>query len=196
MSQLSLLEQHYKTWKKKQVRLNTYLMDLEANIQNLENRVSKLEAEMQELITKLNKLNSVDNIEELWIKIRDFAMENRTSQLLNPSKIYRFQIIEINRDYIRIDKLTGKKLTKQMFISVIIMLQKKSNWVRIGSSVTNTKPDTVEGYIKKNFYKGNMNGNMTAPWISAILVRANVGVIFNNKAVGQALSYSGNKLTT
>lgn len=78
-----------------------------------------------------------------------------------------------------------------MFLSVIKMLQEKADWVRIGASVTNTKPDTVEGFLKKNFFKGGMNGNMTAPWISAILARADVGIIFNNKAVGQALRYSG-----
>lgn len=191
MSQLSLLEQYYKTWKKKQFKLNSYLMDLEANIQSLENRISKLEAEMQDLIIKLNESSSVDNLEELWIKIRGFAIENSISQLLNPSKNYKFHIVEVSRDYIRVDKLGRKELTKEMFLSVIIMLQEKADWVRIGASVTNTKPDTVEGFLKKNFFKGGTNGNMTAPWISAILARANVGIIFNNKAVGQALRYSG-----
>ena len=36
-----------------------------------------------------------------------------------------------------------------------------------------------------------MNGKMSASWISAILVKSTVGIIFNNKAIGQAIKHVG-----
>jgi len=32
---------------------------------------------------------------------------------------------------------------------------------------------------------------MSASWVSALLVRSNVGIIFNNKAIGQAIRHVG-----
>jgi hypothetical protein len=78
-----------------------------------------------------------------------------------------------------------------MFLSLYQILEDKRDWVRIGASVKNTKPDTVEGYLKMRFFEGNLNGQMTAPWVSALLTRSDVGIIFNNKSVGQAIKHSG-----
>jgi hypothetical protein len=49
----------------------------------------------------------------------------------------------------------------------------------------------VEGHLKNHFFAGNMSGQMSASWVSAILVRSDIGIIFNNKAVGQAIRYIG-----
>jgi hypothetical protein len=101
--------------------------------------------------------------------------------LLNPSRIYRFKIVEVDDDYIRVDKLGKVKLTKEMFLSVFEFLMEKGDWTRIGASVTK----------KMHFFTGIMDRQMSASWVSAILVRSNVGIIFNNKAVGQAIRYTG-----
>ena len=107
------------------------------------------------------------------------------------SRNFRFKIVEVDDDFIRIDKLGKIRLTKDMFLSVFTLLKEKGDWIRIGASVTNTKPNTVEGHIKTLFFEGNLNGQMSASWVSALLVRSNVGIIFNNKAIGQAIRHVG-----
>ena len=148
MSQLTLLEQYYKIWKKNQYNLKTYLMDLEANHQDLEDRISKLEAQLQDLLIKINEYMATYNVKDNWMKIKSFAINNKISYLLNPSKMYSFHITEIGEEYICVDKLGSKKLEKELFLSVINMLEEKNSWVKIGASVKNTKPDTIEGFIK------------------------------------------------
>jgi hypothetical protein len=190
MNQLAILEEYYLTYKRNnQLDLNKILMNLEINIHEIDKRLSTLEAELQDLKYKFAE-KPVDYQEEIWVKIRGFAIENMTSSLLNPSRNYRFHIVEIGETFIRVDKLGKVRLTRDMFLSVFQMLRNSDSWIRIGASVVNTKPNTVEGYLKSNFFGGNMNAQMTASWISAILVRSKISIIFNNKAIGQAIKYT------
>ncbi|EMR74169.1 hypothetical protein MCGE09_00576 [Thaumarchaeota archaeon SCGC AB-539-E09] len=191
MSKITLLERYYMLWRTEQLDIRTFLMNLESRIQELDERILRLESETLELKELVNKNNSSNNRERIWIKIRGYAIENTTSILLNPSSNFRFKIVEVDDDFIRIDKLGKIRLTKDMFLSVFMLLKEKKDWIRIGASVKNTKPDTVEGHIKSLFFKGDMNGKMSASWISAILVKSTVGIIFNNKAIGQAIKYVG-----
>ena len=191
MSKITLLERYYMLWRTEQLDIRTFLMNLESRIQELDERILRLESETLELKELVNKNNSSNNRERIWIKIRGYAIENTTSILLNPSSNFRFKIVEVDDDFIRIDKLGKIRLTKDMFLSVFMLLKEKKDWIRIGASVNNTKPDTVEGHIKSLFFKGDMNGKMSASWISAILVKSNVGIIFNNKAIGQAIKHVG-----
>ncbi len=190
MSKFALLERYYMLWRTEQHELHTFLMNFESKIQKIEERLLRLESETLELKDQINQNNSLNYLEKIWIKIRGYAIENTTSMLLNPSKNFRFKIVDVDDDFIRIDKLGKTRLTKDMFLSVYMLLKEKSDWIRIGASVTNTKPDTVEGHLKKLFFK-DMNGQMSASWVSALLVRSNVGIIFNNKAIGQAIRHIG-----
>jgi len=176
-------------WRTEQLDLQTFLMNLESKIQEIDERLLRLESVTLELKDQINKNNSLSYLEKIWIKIRGYAIENTTSLLLNPSRNFRFKIVEVDDGFIRIDKLGKIRLTKDMFLSVFKLLKEKRDWIRIGASVTNTKPNTVEGHIKMLFFKGDMNGQMSASWVSALLVRSNVGIIFNNKAIGQAVNY-------
>jgi len=178
-------------WRTEQLDLQTFLMNLESRMQELDERLLRLESVTLELKDQINKNNSLDHLEKTWIKIRGYSIENTTSMLLNPSRNFRFKIVEVDDDFIRIDKLGKIRLTKDMFLSVFILLKEKRDWIRIGASVTNTKPNTVEGHIKTLFFEGDMNGQMSASWVSAILVRSDVGIIFNNKAIGQAIRHLG-----
>ena len=191
MSKVTLLDRYYMLWKTEQLDLKTFLMNLESKIQELDERLLRLESENLELKEQINKNNNLNYLERTWIKIRGYAIENTTSMLLNPSRNFRFKIVEVGDDFIRIDKLGKIRLTKEMFLSVFMLLKDKGDWIRIGASVTNTKPDSVEGHIKTLFFGGDMNGQMSASWVSALLVRSNVGIIFNNKAVGQAIRHVG-----
>ena len=191
MSKVRLLEQYYMQWRAEQLDLQTFLMNLESRMQEFEERLLKLETEILELKDLINIKNSLTSFDKIWIKIRGYIIENSSSMLLNPSRIYRFKIVEVDDDFIRVDKLGKVKLTKEMFLSVFEFLMEKGDWTRIGASVTNTKPNTVEGHLKMHFFTGTMNRQMSASWVSAILVRSNVGIIFNNKAVGQAIRYTG-----
>ena len=191
MSKVTLLERYYMLWRTEQLDLQTFLMNLESRMQELDERLLVLESVTLELKDQINKNNSLDHLEKTWIKIRGYSIENTTSMLLNPSRNFRFKIVEVDDDFIRIDKLGKIRLTKDMFLSVFILLKEKRDWIRIGASVTNTKPNTVEGHIKTLFFEGNMNGQMSASWVSAILVRSDVGIIFNNKAIGQAIRHLG-----
>ena len=191
MSKVTLLERYYMLWRTEQLDLQTFLMNLESRMQELDERLLRLESVTLELKDQINKNNSLDHLEKTWIKIRGYSIENTTSMLLNPSRNFRFKIVEVDDDFIRIDKLGKIRLTKDMFLSVFILLKEKRDWIRIGASVTNTKPNTVEGHIKTLFFEGDMNGQMSASWVSAILVRSDVGIIFNNKAIGQAIRHLG-----
>jgi hypothetical protein len=191
MSKVALLERYYMLWRTEQRDLQTFLMNLESRIQKMDERLLRLESVTLELKDQINKNNSLNYLEKIWIKIRGYAIENTTTILLNPSKNFRFKIVNVDDDFIRIDKLGKIRLTKDMFLSVYMLLKEKSDWIRIGASVKNTKPNTVEGHLKMLFFKGDMNGQMSASWVSALLVRSNVGIIFNNKAIGQAIRHVG-----
>jgi len=191
MSKVTLLERYYMLWKTEQLDLQNFLMSLESRIQEIEERLLRLESVTLELKDQINENNSLNYLEKIWIKIRGYAIENSTSMLLNPSRNFRFKIVEVDDGFIRIDKLGKIRLNKEMFLSAFILLKEKGDWIRIGASVKNTKPDTVEGHLKTLFFGGDMNGQMSASWVSALLVRSNVGIIFNNKAIGQALRHVG-----
>jgi hypothetical protein len=191
MSKLAILEEYYlKVKKKNQLDLNTVLLNIESSIHNIDERLSKVEVEVQDLKDKF-ATNPLDYQEKIWVKIRGYAIEAKTSSLLNPSRNYRFHIVETAETFIRVDKLGKVRLTRDMFLTIFQKLREIDSWVKIGASVKNTKPNSVEGYLKSLFFGGDMNAQMTASWVSAILVRSNVGIIFNNKAVGQALKYTG-----
>ena len=191
MSKVRLLERYYMQWRAEQLDLQTFLMNLESRMQEFDERLLRLESDILELKDLINEKNSLNYFEKVWIKIRGYAIENSSSMLLNPSRIFRFKIVDVDDDFFRIDKLGKVKLTKEMFLSVFELLKEKGDWTRIGASVTNTKPNTVEGHLKMNFFAGTINGQMSASWVSAILVRSNIGIIFNNKAIGQAIRYTG-----
>ena len=131
---------------------------------------------------------------EVWKNIQIFSHEfiGKKLCLLNPSKRYEFQITEVSEDFIRVNKLPIK-LVKEIFLSVYQHLVLQNKWVKIGASRVNTKPNTIEGLLKTVFFEGNVNALSTAPWISAILVRADIGVEFNGKSRGQAIRYSKSK---
>jgi hypothetical protein len=128
------------------------------------------------------------NKDEVWKRILDYARSSyeKPIPLLNPNKKSPFIITEISDYHIRIDKLPIK-MTKQMFLRIYDYIKSKSDWVKIGASRTNTEEETIEGFIKKEFFGNNPNGLSTATWFSAILVYSDIGVEFNNKAKGQKL---------
>ena len=130
------------------------------------------------------------NQEKVWKKIRSYAESSQLQPipLLNPNIDSPFIIIKVSDDYIRIDKLPIK-MTKQMFLSIYDYVKSKSNWVKIGASRINTQEDTVEGLIKRKFFRTNPDGLSTATWCSAILVYSDIGIEFNNKAKGQKLRF-------
>jgi hypothetical protein len=170
--------------------LKALYSELESKIQKLEKRMSNLEFENEKLRDVLNNYKPLSEDEEIWLKIRGKAIESNSLSLLNPSKRYSFQIVEVSKDFIRVDKIKEIKLTKEIFRSLYNHLKVKKDWMKIGASIRNTKIDTVEGYLKENFFGEDMNGPMTAPWISALIVRADVGIEFNNKSLGQAIKYN------
>jgi hypothetical protein len=163
--------------------------ELEHKFLEMEKRLLELEAYNESLAARLNTLDAPTPRDEIWLKIRGRAIEAKSLQLLNPSKKFVFQIVEVSDDFIRVDKLGQTRLTRDMFLSVLEYLKAAGEWVRIGASVRGTKPDTVEGHLKSKFHGGDMNAKMTAPWLSAMIVAADVGVEFNNKSVGQSLRY-------
>lgn len=124
----------------------------------------------------------------VWEKILDFSKSHKGKliPLLNPKKGSPFTITEVQDDYVRIDKLPIK-MTKQMFLSVYNYLKSRRDWVEIGARRVGARPDTLEGFMKTQFFNGNMDALSTATWFSAILVHSNIGIEFNNKAIGQKL---------
>lgn len=123
----------------------------------------------------------------VWERILEFGRSNKGKpiRLLNPRKGSPFTIIEVSNEHIRIDKLPIK-MTKQMFLSVYDYLG-RCGWVEIGARRVGARPDTIEGFIKEKFFNGDMDALSTATWFAAILVHSNVGVEFNNKAIGQKI---------
>jgi len=79
--------------------------DLEARVLDLESRLSDLESENKELRRKIPSFEPLSEDVEVWLKVRGLAIESKTLYLLNPSKNYRFQVVEVSNDYIRIDKI-------------------------------------------------------------------------------------------
>ncbi len=125
MSKVTLLERYYMLWRTEQLDLQTFLMNLESKIQEIDERLLRLESVTLELKDQINKNNSLSYLEKIWIKIRGYAIENTTSLLLNPSRNFRFKIVEVDDGFIRIDKLGKIRLTKDMFLSVFMLLKKK-----------------------------------------------------------------------
>ena len=166
-------------------------LDLESRFSKIEDRLTQIEEELMQQRQLLEALKYKPLQDDLWLKIRGHAIERKTINLLNPRKDYPFHIVEATEDYIRVDKLGQERLTAQMFVSLTEYLKTTGDWIKIGATVRNTKLGTVEAFLKSRFHGGDMNATMTAPWVAALLVRANVGVIFNGKAVGQAIRYTG-----
>ena len=105
MSKLADLEEYYLSLKRNnQLDLNKVLLNIESSIHDLDERLSKVEVELQDLKVKFT-INHLDYQEEKWVKIRGFAIETKTSSLLNPSRNYGFHIVEIGETFIRVDKL-------------------------------------------------------------------------------------------
>ena len=171
--------------------IQSVYLEIESRFSKIEDRINRIEEDLMHQRLLLESLNKAPPKDDIWLKIRGHAIERKTMILLNPRKDYPFHIIEATDDYIRVDKLGSEKLTEQMFTSLYDFLKSVGGWVKIGATVKNTKPGTVEGHIKASFYAGDMNAVMTAPWVAALLVGANVGIIFNGKAVGQAIRYGG-----
>ena len=126
----------------------------------------------------------------VWKRINDYASSHITSQipLLNPEVSSSFSITEVHPNHIKIDKLPIK-LSEELFSKVYQHIVNQKEWLRIGASRINTKPNTLEGYIKTTFLNGTMNGLSTATWIAAILVYSLDEIIFNKKSRGQAIRY-------
>jgi hypothetical protein len=126
--------------------------------------------------------------DEVWNKILDFSKSHmgKPVPLLNPKRSSPFIITKVSDEHIRIDKIPIK-MTKEMFLKAYNYLKSRSGWVDIGARRVGARPETLEGFIKTQFFKGNMDTLSTATWFSAILVHSNIGVEFNNKAKGQKL---------
>ena len=86
-----------------------------------------------------------------------------------------------------VERALALKMTKQMFLTIYDYLKSKGDWVKIGARRVGALPNTIEGVIKKKFFNDNPHGLSTATWFSAILVYSDIGVKFNNKAIGQKL---------
>jgi len=129
--------------------------------------------------------------DEIWNKITSSLKTGKRLELLHMRKnAQAFIIDEISSNYIRIqfeDSKTFLILEKSRFDSAYEFLNKnKGNWVSVGSSRMKTKPNTLEGIIKKEF-DNNKNGIATAAWIAAILVKAFDEIEFNGKVREQAI---------
>jgi len=129
--------------------------------------------------------------DSIWNKITTSLKLGQKLELLYMSKKSQaFIIHEINTDYIKIkfiDSSRYLRLDKSRFISAWNYLnENKDSWVKIGSARIYTKPNTLEGIIKKEL-NNNMSGLATATWIAAILVKVFDNIEFNNKSKGQAI---------
>lgn len=132
-----------------------------------------------------------DEGHNMWNKITAYLNKNKKLSLLsNLENSQVFNIIEVTDCHIRIEFQETKKtlkLEKDRFISAYKMLEEnKGNWILLGASRVNTKPNTLEGRIKLDF-NNNLNGLSTVPWISAILAKVFENIKFNFKIRGQAL---------
>lgn len=127
----------------------------------------------------------------LWDVITDFVIRNPKQSLLSPAQKSQQFHIRIDGDNLILLFLTTRKklkLEKNRFESAYRMLtEHRGEWVKIGGSRVDTKPDTLEGSIKNDF-DGKMNGLSTAPWVAAILVGAFNYIVFNRQMRGQAIN--------
>jgi len=167
--------------------IQSIFLELESRFSGLDDRITRLEEELILQRQLLESLQSKPVKAPIWEEIKNYLRYNRTLTLLNPRREYPFKILDISENHIIVDKLGSVQLTSEMFSSLIEYLKQRGDWVKIGATIRNTKPDTVEAVLKNNFHGGNMNGAMTASWVSAILVKSGLGVEFNGKAVGQAI---------
>jgi len=129
--------------------------------------------------------------EDVWKKIISCLKNNKKIKLLSPkSNSQKSEVIDIFSDYIRIqfqDTKRKLKIEKGRFLSAYKMLnENKGQWVSIGASHDNTKPNTLEGRIKLDF-NGNLKGLSTATWVAAILVNDFDNIEFNDRNMGKAL---------
>jgi len=167
--------------------IQSIYIELESRFSELEARITYLEEEMIKHGQLLEELQMKPPKIIVWDKIRSFLENNRSLTLLNPRKEYPFKILDITDDYIIVDKLRSLHLTSDMFTTLYEYLKQQIGWVKIGATIKNSKPGTVEAFLKNNFHGRNMNGAMSASWVSSILVKADVGVEFNGKTIGQAI---------
>ena len=129
-------------------------------------------------------------VEYVWEKISKFSKLNQGKELplLNVAKGTPFVIVKVTDNFVKVDKLPLVNLSKDIFEIVHDYIKTQKGWVPIGTSRINTKPNTIEGIIKSTIFKRNMNATSTATWVAAILVHSDVGIKFNQKSRGQALS--------
>lgn len=127
----------------------------------------------------------------VWSKIHSFALRQvgKETPILNPEYSSPFVISEVTDDYIQIDKLSIK-LTREMFEDTHEFLMNGDTWIRIGASRVNTRPGTLEEYLKLNYFGGKKNSLSTATWVAAILVHSCNSIEFNEKSRDQAIRYT------
>jgi len=167
--------------------IQSIFLELESKFSRLDDRITRLEEELNLQRQLLEGLQSKPVKAPIWEEIKNYLRYNRILTLLNPRRDYPFKILDISENHILVDKLGSIQLTSEMFSSLIEYLKQRGDWIKIGATIRNTKPGTVEAFLKNNFHGGNMNGAMTASWVSTILVKSGLGVEFNGKAVGQAI---------
>jgi len=167
--------------------IQSIFLELESKFSRLDDRITRLEAELNLQRQLLEGLQSKPVKAPIWEEIKNYLRYNRILTLLNPRRDYPFKILDISENHILVDKLGSIQLTSEMFSSLIEYLKQRGDWIKIGATIRNTKSGTVEAFLKNNFHGGNMNGAMTASWVSTILVKSGLGVEFNGKAVGQAI---------
>ena len=189
----------------KQCKLNGFsIKDLPEQIDRQDTTIPALIDEYHWVtITNKVKLPSKDNIKRwiswkefdqknnVWDKITSYLSNNKKLNLLSNSENSQiFNIVEITNDYIRIkfqETKTTLKLERDRFISAYCMLEEnKGNWILLGASRVNTKPNTLEGRIKLD-YNNKLNGLSTVSWIAAILEKVFDNIKFNYMQKGQAL---------
>ncbi len=130
-------------------------------------------------------------MDTFWYAIIGYVTLNPVlSPLSLLSESQKFEIIKKESDFLLIRFLESNvtlKLTKSRFLSAFNKLtENRGQWIKIGASRVNAKPETLEGRIKGD-YDGKMNGLSTAPWIAAILVGAFDNIFFNGETKGQAI---------
>ena len=126
----------------------------------------------------------------VWDKIKKYgeAQLGKQIPLLNPKTNSTFMITEISENYLKIDKLPIN-LSAELFLESFQHVAQNKTWLKIGASRINTKKDTLEGFLKRKYYKGSMNALSTATWVAAILVYSQDEIEFNGKSRGQAIKF-------
>ena len=90
MSKVRLLEKYYTLWRTEQHDLKIFLMNLESRMQEIDERLLRLESGLLALREEIKNNNAASDVEKIWIQIRGYAIENGSSLLLNPSRSYKF----------------------------------------------------------------------------------------------------------